>query len=66
MVDWEAVLSREHRTTGLALQGFLSDDNLTEDLGMIQPDGSRACVDFELRGRGYSLVDPNVDPYSVF
>ena len=55
MVDWAAVLASEHRTEGLALKGFLSDDELNEDLGMVQPDGSRACVNYELSGQGFHI-----------
>lgn len=42
-----------------------SEDTLREDRQIINPDGSRACILWELRGKGYSLVDENVDPYSV-
>jgi len=28
----------------------------TEDLQIIQPDGSRACISYELAGQGFSLV----------
>ncbi len=33
--------------------------NLKEDLLILQPDGTRACVNWELRGKGYHLIDLN-------
>jgi hypothetical protein len=36
-----------------------------EDRQILNPDGSRACILWELRGNRYSLVNPNEDPYSV-
>jgi hypothetical protein len=29
-----------------------------EDLAIVQPDGSRACVGWELAGQGYQIIDP--------
>ncbi len=42
-----------------------SEETLIEDRQIINPDGSRACVAWELRGKGYRIVDQDVDPYSV-
>lgn len=42
-----------------------SEETLREDRQIINPDGSRACILWELRGKGYSVVDQDVDPYSV-
>lgn len=37
----------------------------TEDLQIIQPDGSRACISYELAGQGFSLVpEKEMDKYS--
>jgi len=33
-----------------------SEEGLPEDLRIIQPDGSRACISYELAGQGFSLV----------
>jgi len=32
-----------------------SEENLVEDLLIIQPDGTRACLNWELRGKGYHI-----------
>jgi hypothetical protein len=36
-----------------------SEIGLEEDLIIYQPDGTRACLNWELRGKGYSLLDLN-------
>lgn len=41
----------------LADERDIPEEELPEDLGIIQPDGSRACINWELRGKGYSLVN---------
>jgi hypothetical protein len=40
-----------------------SEDNLEEDLLIQQPDGSRACLNWELRGKGYHLVNEFNEKY---
>lgn len=30
-----------------------------EDLGIYQPDGSKACINWELAGQGYQILDTN-------
>jgi hypothetical protein len=30
-----------------------------EDLLILQPDGSRACLNWELKGQGFQVIDPN-------
>ena len=34
-----------------------------EDLGIIQNDGSRSCIGWELAGRGFSVIDPASEKY---
>ena len=36
-----------------------SEENLEEDLLIQQPDGTRSCINWELRGRGYHLLNQN-------
>lgn len=43
-----------------------SEETLEEDRQILNPDGSRACVLWELRGNGYSIVNQNEDPYKVW
>ena len=37
----------------------LKESELEEDLLIEQPDGSRACLNWELRGQGYQIIDTN-------
>jgi hypothetical protein len=37
-------------------QEFSKNDDLAEDRSIIQPDGSRACLLWELSGKGYHVV----------
>jgi len=37
------------------------EDDRIEDRMIIQPDGSRACISYELAGRGYQIVNLNDD-----
>jgi hypothetical protein len=41
----------------LADERDIPEEELPEDLAILQPDRSRACVNWELRGKGYSLVN---------
>jgi hypothetical protein len=34
------------------------EEDMIEDLKIIQPDGSRACVNWELKGHGYHIDHP--------
>ncbi len=36
-----------------------SEENLEEDLLIHQPDGTRACINWELRDKGYHIVNQN-------
>lgn len=38
-----------------------SEHNLEEDLMIIQPDGTRACLNWELRGKGYQILTQNYE-----
>ena len=40
-------------------QDELDAGTVREDRGIIQPDGSRACVAYELSGQGYSILNTN-------
>ncbi len=44
----------------LLLENFsdIPEEGIHEDLQILQPDGSRACISYELSGRGYQLIDP--------
>ena len=33
------------------------EEELPEDMMILQPDGSRACINWELRDKGFSLVN---------
>lgn len=44
-MDLNILLATEHK----------SEENLNEDLLIIQPDGTRACLNWELSGNGYHL-----------
>ena len=37
------------------------EDDRIEDRMIIQPDGSRTCISYELAGRGYHIVNLNDD-----
>jgi hypothetical protein len=34
-----------------------SENELYEDLTILHPDGSRSCVNYELRGKGFHLLN---------
>ena len=48
-----------------ALLKLEAEAEATEDLQIIQPDGSHACISYELAGQGFSLVpEKEMDKYS--
>jgi transcription antitermination factor NusA-like protein len=49
-------IKKEELEALLKLEAPESEEGLPEDLRIIQPDGSRACISYELAGRGFSLV----------
>jgi hypothetical protein len=42
-----------------SIDPLLDENSLEEDLLIEQPDGSRACLNWELRGQGYQIIDTN-------
>ena len=50
------LIEQEELEALLNAEAAESDEGLPEDLRIRQPDGTLACIGWELSGRGYSLV----------